>query len=267
MHVRTDGNVVTEIEGFEPVLDQYMHKWRSRALSTDPIGFDRVARALDRLYDELSVPEPTLVERYPSPARAFAAFDEWRAHVRAVLTNYWCYQLPLFSPAGYWRQYGDRSNTVDLAVHRWPNGHGCYSTEKPTNCMGTTLSKPVHDAIWRRALDRPELNWCDGVAEELEDTAAMHVLAKRGHAEDPRCQVLTEEFIFPGPFDWLVREVACVDFCYAELACRRNERLYRALDVLLRSGSFIVRLVGVCLVCERPRSFDDSGRAIYASGG
>jgi hypothetical protein len=105
-----------------------------------------------------------------------------------------------------------------------------------------------------------------GDLDELFPTE-FDILEQRADAEDRQCQARVDEFIFLGPFEWLVREVACVDFCHTVLGCRRNGPLYRALEELIRWGSLVITFERVCLICDRPSVWGSEGESPHSRAG
>lgn len=234
----------------------YREKWASIALSTERVDRPAAERALVGLYEELGLAAPASFLHYESPHAAFRDIDRWwdRRLVGDCSVCLWPEQLPLCDPSSYWRSSSHERRTIDFAVRRRSNAHGCWAYGESLPGEGRILSEEDHGAIWRAFDDMLPFDWvtpviADLVAQFEEAFLRMEALG------DPTCQATHEDFLFLGPFPWLVQEVACVDFCHQELACRRNGDFYDSLESLLRSGSLTVTFPRLCMICERPSSF------------
>ena len=64
------------------------------------------------------------------------------------------------------------------------------------------------------------------------------------------------EYSFIGPGQWLLRELACVDFCHRVLGINRNERLYAGLEAIVENGSFCGVFGRLCVACQRPHTIE-----------
>jgi hypothetical protein len=167
----------------------------------------------------------------------------------------WDYQLPLCDPRSYWRSWGVDRDLIHFAPRRKPNRQRCYAILDGESPGPTSiLSKTLHEELWAE-FDMPRRrDWCATVLDSVGDRYASVIarLEEVGYREDPTCQAGIDQFIFLGPFDWLVREVACVDFCHAELSIPRDDALYIPLESLLHSGSLVFTFEKLCIMCDRP---------------
>lgn len=143
---------------------------------------------------------------------------------------------------------------VDLAAHRWPNRHGCLAFGYSLPLPGAVLSADLHARIWQQFADILSADWAARVAWGLADRHPEPFGRLQGlfTQQDPTCPAAVEQGLFLGPFNWLIAELACVEFCCRELGCRRNPELYEALESLVRWGSLTFTFGRLCIICERP---------------
>jgi len=207
----------------------------------------------------LSLKHPEHFRVVTSPHQAFQTFGDWRGQTGRILNCLWNYQLPLFHPDSYWRLHGIDRDLIHFASLRRPNKNGCYALlDQNSPSPERILDKGLHKEIWVKFGTPPRADWCTEAVDSVWDrySSVIEELEERGFRQDPTCQAGIDEFIFLGPFEWLWREVACVDFCHSELGIPRNDRLYEALETLLRSGSIVLTFEKLCILCDRPVAFE-----------
>lgn len=240
-------------------IASFRHKWETVVLSTARIHVPRLEDAFRCLYAELGITSLKECIYYPSPYAAMVAFAEWQPRVGSPLEMYWPYQLPLCDPASFWRQWGDRSPYVDLGVRRTRNALGCYASgHSLPDAPGELLTASFHQQAWAEFERIVPWDWAFAVKQDLADKRyerEFESLQDLASEADPTCQVNVGECVFLGPYRWLVREVAAVDFCHTVLGARRNQQLYQALEGLLTHGSFCLTFENLLIVCDRPVEF------------
>ena len=134
---------------------------------------------------------------------------------------------------------------------------------------GNEIDPQLHETLWKLFEQDKADDWVKRIQEflltrfEQED----EVLDDRLHEEDPHNQMRAFEYYHLGPFNWLVHEVACADYCASVLHCRTNEAYYSALKDLLTYGSLVFTFRDLCILCERPvRVLEEHVIAEYPDG-
>ena len=194
-----------------------------------------------------------------SPIEALRQFSTWKSRVGGYINFLWDYQLPLCHPAGYWRQWGVDREKIHFASRRMPNRNRCYSIlSKESRKPNVTLSEALHLSLWDNFRSPRRRDWCASVTYALWELFPNETeeTENEGDREDPTCQATIDQFIFLGPFDWLYRELACVDYCHTVLGIPRNSGMYDALESLLQCGSLVFTFRDLCIICDRPTSFE-----------
>ncbi len=248
----------------------YREKWRSIAMATSTVQRDRVETALRRLLHELRLRPPEACLYYCSPAAAWADFNSWFPGIGRCLVALWPYQLPLFDPCSFWRKFGNGRETIDLALHRTAKPGLAWTLHpEPIDKPGATLHPAVNREIWN-AFDRIlDVDW--GWRTVRDVSAAFpeehEQMMEQSDREDPSNPMDEAEYIYLGPFQWLIQELACADFCREQLGARTNTALYGSLTELVRYGSLLLTFERLCIVCERPASLlDGAAVARYSDG-
>lgn len=229
--------------------------------STEPVDFARTKDALIALYRLLYLTPPAQFEFVASPHAAFSSFHSWSRSTGRFLNMLWAYQLPLCDPSGYWRQSTRTQARIEFATLRKPNSYGCYVTADEVDAEpATAISDELHTELWADFSYPLNRNWCDVVVNSLWKTFpdVEASLDDAFHSQTPRSQAGVDETMFLGPFDWLHREVACVDFCSSILGVPCNTQLYSVLQSCLQLGGLILTFENLCIVCERPTTIDQS---------
>ena len=191
----------------------------------------------------------------------------WKGRVGRHLVIPWDYQLPQCHPGSYWCQYSVNRDQIHFASQREPNQYRCYSLlAKDSPAPIQTLSKSLHADLWADLCYPPRRDWCEDVINALWDSypKVEEEIDAAVQREDPTCQAIADEFIFLGPFDWLHREVACVDYCHSVLGIPRHPVIYQALEALLRFGSLVFTFEQLCIICDRPAMIEP--QVIFSDG-
>lgn len=62
--------------------------------------------------------------------------------------------------------------------------------------------------------------------------------------------------------EWIISYSSLINFCVSELGCLYNREHWQLMQTLCTQVGWIVPLIGICWVCDRPTkvTFDDSGQ-------
>jgi hypothetical protein len=235
----------------------YIEKWRAKCLLTNPVIPALFERGLQDVHQEVGMEAPSEFIYHLSPAAMWREFEVWKPKITRVLTQFWSYQIPLCDPYSmhrYWSP-GNKRPAFNFTAKRYSPGpnYALCEAEVSDETSGTVIEKQFHSELWKRFDFQVPVDWCllnccaCGAYEPPED-----YLWERLEEEDPNNRIGYEDYCFLAPQHWLLRELACVDFCHTVLGINRNERLYSGLEAVVESGSFCGTFGRLCIACERP---------------
>jgi len=247
-------------DGHRRQIAAYREKWKAIGLLTERVDRPRVEAALEALFREIEFQAPNDRLLFSSPAAAWADFPAWFPRIGRCLVAFWPYQLPLFDPQSFWRRFGGNRDTVDLAVCRVARPGMAWAPRAPRNGVpGTTLNAAVGREIWEAFDGLLDVDWAWRTARAVgEKFAEEHGrIEEQADREDPSNPIDVAEYIYLGPFQWLIHELACVDFCRTVLGARVNTALYDSLSELVRYGSLLLTFERLWIICERPAALHE----------
>ncbi|MGD2092265.1 MAG: hypothetical protein PVH61_39220 [Candidatus Aminicenantes bacterium] len=255
-------NIISQLdEAQEKQIPFYIEKWRDKCLLTAPITPTLFEQGLRDIHEELGMEAPREFLYYLSPAAMWREFEVWKPKITRVLTQFWRYQIPLCDPSSMHRRFGAGSKRFEFnfAAKRYLPGpnYTLWETEDSDETSGPVIKKGLHGQLWKRFQFETPVGCrffsyfpCD-YNETIDD-----YLYERADKEDPTNQMHYWEYCFIGPEQWLLRELACVDFCHRVLDINRNERLYSGLEAIVENGSFCGVFGCLCVACERPHTIE-----------
>jgi hypothetical protein len=255
-------NIISQLdEAQKKQIPFYIEKWRNKSLLTDPITPTLFEQGLQDIHEELGMEAPREFLYYLSPAAVWREFEVWKPKITRVLTQLWRYQIPLCDPSSMHRRFGAGSKLFEFnfAAKRYHPGPNktLWETEDSDETSGTVINKRLHTQLWERFEFETDVgckffSYLPGDYNEKIDD----YLYERADKEDPTNQMHYWEYCFIGPDQWLLRELACVDFCHRVLGINRNERLYAGLEAIVENGSFCGVFGRLCVACERPHTIE-----------
>jgi hypothetical protein len=238
-------------------IPAYRRKWQAVALAIAPVDCRRVESAIRNLSHEIELNPPEEFIYYASPAAAWADFSTWFPRIGRCLVAYWSYQLPLFDPRSCWRKWGENRDVIDLAVRRGSEPNRIWiGRPSREDIHGNMLDPAINREIWAAFDNLADRDWAWRIVRDIavRFPEEHERLLEKADGEDPSNPIDVAEYVYLGPFHWLIQELACVDFCQAVLGCRTNAALYGSLTDLVCCGSVLLIFESVCLICERPTS-------------
>lgn len=261
-------NIISKLnEAQEKQIPLYIEKWRVKWLSTTPIIPKLFEQGLQDIHEELGMEAPREFLYYHSPASMWRDFEVWEPKITRVRTQFWRYQIPLCDPTSMHRRWwpgSDRSafNFAAKRYHPGPN-RTLWETEDSDETTGTVIKKELHSQIWKRFEFKTPFGcrFFGFLPSDYNETIDDY-LYERADREDPTNQMHYWEYCFLGPDQWLLRELACVDFCHHVLSIERNERLYAGLEAIVDYGSFCGVFGRLCVACERPHKIEVDNKNI-----
>jgi hypothetical protein len=258
----------------EKQIPLYIEKWVAKCVLTTAITPTLFEKGLQEIHEELGMEAPREFLYYPSPAAMWREFEVWRPKITRVLTLFWRYQIPLCDPSSMHRLWspGNKRLEFNFAAKRYCSGpnSALLETDDSDETAGTVIKRELHGRLWKRFDFQVPFNWnllgyyACGDYEPPSD-----YLSERADEEDPTNQMPYQDYCFLAPDRWLLRELACVDFCHHVLGIHRNERLYAGLETIVESGSFCGVFGRLCVACERPHQIeieDKSLKLIFTDG-
>jgi hypothetical protein len=223
-------NIISQLdEAQEKQIPFYIEKWRDKCLLTTPITPTLFEQGLLDIHEELGMEAPREFLYYHSPAAMWSEFEVWKPKITRVLTQFWRYQIPLCDPTSMHRRFGAGSKRFEFnfAAKRYDPGpnKALWETEDSDETSGTVIKKGLHEQLWKRfQFEIPVgcrfLSYLPGDYNETIDD----YLYERADKEDPCNQMYYWEYCFIGPEPWLLRELACVDFCHRVLGIGNRGR-------------------------------------------
>ena len=260
-----DMNIISQLnEAQKRQIPLYIEKWRAKCLLTTPITPTLFEQGLRDIQEEFGMEAPREFLYYFSPAAMWREFEFWKPKITRVLTQFWRYQIPLCDPSSMHRRHrrwrpGSEHSAFNFAAKRYSPGpnYALHETEDSNETSGTLIEKDLHDKLWKRfEFETPvECRLLGYVSYDYNETIDDY-LYERADKEDPTNQMHYWEYCFIGPEQWLLRELACVDFYHRVLGINRNERLYAGLEAIVENGSFCGVFGRLCVACERPHSIE-----------
>jgi hypothetical protein len=255
-------------------IPHYIEKWESKRLLTTPIFRSGFEKGLQDICAEISIEIPQEFLYYPSPAAMWEDFEAWKPKITQVQTQYWYYQIPLCDPSSMHRLWspGIQRPAFNFAAKRYSPGpkYALCEAQDSDETSGTIIEKTLHRELWNHFEFYGLAQHCSqGHHSPLngyhagrlnEDEIASSYLEERLLSQDPSSQIGYIDLCFIGPQLWLLRELACVDFCHSVLGIDRNERLYGGLEALVENGSYCGVFGRLCVACERPYKIEEGGR-------
>lgn len=241
----------------EALIPLYVEKWRDTCVLTTPVDGPEFEEGLCNVLDELGMETPNEFFYFLSPAAMWRGFNLWKDQVTRVLTQYWSYQVPLCDPDSMhrlWRPGSERAAFNFAATRYSPGPKWALCEDKRSDeTSGNVLDRTFHAELWKRFHFEVPFDWslvaydpCGGYAPPTD------FLEGRAYIEDPANQMRAEDYCFVSPSAWLLRELACVEFCHRVLGVPRNERLYSGLEAIVQNGSFFGLFGTLCVACQRP---------------
>lgn len=196
------------------------NRWRDAALSTEDRDRDRVSLAVQALYPEWALAPVSQILFFDDPYEAFGAYNSWKDGIGAIRSCIWQDQVDSRDASRDIVERDDLSQVEDLMAAVLP---------------------------W---------DWCDEVAADLDQVCSevLQELRCRFEDEDPTDQCGIEEFIYLGPFRWLVHEVACAAFCEDVLGAPSRGSLRSVLEDIAAYGGLVLTFRDLCILCDRPTS-------------
>jgi hypothetical protein len=255
-------NVVSRLdEDQEKQIPFYIEKWRVKCLLTTPNNPRLFEQGLLDVHQELGMDMPHEFLYYPSPAAMWREFEVWKPKITRVLTQFWRYQIPLCDPSSMHRRSRPGSERIEFnfAATRYDPGPNktLWETENSNETSGTVITKSLHARLWERfQFETPFEYTFVGYHPSIYDEAIDDYFYDRADGENPTNQMHYWEYCFLGPDQWLLRELACVDYCHGVLGIDRNERLYAGLEAIVEHGGFCGVFGRLCVTCERPRAIE-----------
>jgi hypothetical protein len=250
-------NIILQLDkAQEDQIPLYIEKWRSKCLLTNPVNPVLFEQGMQDIHEELGMEAPREFLYFPSPTAMWREFEVWKPKVTRVLTQYWRYQIPLCDPSSMHRRFpGSGRAAFNFAARRYsPGPHSALrETEDSNEESGTIILSTVHARLWKRFdFDMPFNLSLVSTYACFDFEAPGEYLYERAGREDPANQIDYTAFCFLGPDYWLLRELACVDYCHRVLGIDRNKELYSGLEAIVGSGSFCGVFGTLCVACERP---------------
>jgi len=255
-------NIISQLnEAQEKQIQLYVEKWRDKCLLTTPINPTCFEQGLQDIHEELGMEVPREYIYYPSPAAMWREFEIWKPKITRVLTQFWRYQIPLCDPTSMHRRWwpGSERSAFNFAAKRYSPGPNCAlrETEDSNETSGTVIKKEFHGQLWKRfEFEKPVGCRILGYVSYNYNETIGDYLYERADKEDPTNQMPYDDYCFLGPEQWLLRELACVDFCHHVLGINRNENLYAGLEAIVENGSFFGVFGRLCVACERPHTIE-----------
>lgn len=258
----------------EEQIPIYIEKWKAIACLTTPIERTKFESGLKAVHQEIGLKAPSEFLYFSSPAAMWREFDDWKPKITRVLTQYWSYQIPLCDPGSMHRlsSPGNHRQAFNFAAKRKSPGwnFALRETRNSRETSGILVEKEFHKRLWERFEFESPFDWrLLGYYTVDEDGPIEDYLWERAHKEDPTSQIHYQEECFLAPEKWLLKELACVDFCFSVLGVERNDKLYRGLEEIVRNGSFCGTFGQLCVACERPISIEvneDQFKLTYRDG-
>jgi len=240
----------------ENQIRDYIEKWMEKSLLTTPINPPLLEQGIKKIFEEIGLETPSEYLYYSSPVAMWHEFENWKPKITRVLTEFWRYQIPLCDPSSFRRKWrpGNKHLIFNFAAKRYSPGpnKALMDTEESNETSGVVIDKKLHDQIWKKFDLQVPLDWSlIGFSDSL-DLQSYDYLQDRADEEDPTNQMHFFEYCYLAPERWLLRELACVDFCHNVLGVDRNERLYNGLESVVENGSFCGLFGILCIACERP---------------
>lgn len=228
---------------------------------TAPVDLAIFKQGIQDIHEELAMETPREFLYYPSPAAMWREFEMWKPKITRVLTQFWRYQIPLCDPSSFHRRFGpgSRRAAFNFAVRRYSPGpnYALRETKDSNEESGTIILGTLHGKLWKRFdFDLPFNLSLVSTYPCFDFEEPGEYLYDKAEKEDPTNQMDFKEYCFIGPDYWLLRELACVDFCHCVLGINRNERLYSGLETIVENGSFCGVFGSLCIVCERPSKIE-----------
>jgi hypothetical protein len=257
-----DMEIISQLdEAQEKQIPFYIEKWRVKCLLTTPITPTLFEEGLKDIHEELGMEAPREFLYYLSPTAMWREFEVWKSKITRVLTQFWRYQIPLCDPSSMHRRWGAGSerSEFNFAAKRYYPGpkYALRETEDSDETSGTVIKKGLHGQLWERfEFETPVGCRFFGYFPCDDNDTIDDYLYKRADKEDPTNQMHYWEYCFISPEKWLLRELACVDFCHHVLDINRNERLYTGLEAIVENGSFCGVFGRLCVACERPHTIE-----------
>jgi hypothetical protein len=255
-------HVVTQLtEAEESQIPIYIEKWRAKCSLTTPIVPSPFERGLRDVHEEVGIKAPSEFLYYLSPAAMWREFEVWKPKITRVTTQFWSYQIPLCNPYSMHRYWppGNKRPAFNFTARRYshsPN-HALIEAEGSDETSGTVIEKQFHSELWKRFDFQVPFDWSLlGYYAYDEDGPTDDYLRERADEEDPTNQTNYRACCFLAPEQWLLQELACVDFCHTVLGINRNEKLYSGLEIIVEHGSFCGTFGDLCVACERPRNIE-----------
>lgn len=251
-------HVVSKLtEEQESQIPFYIEMWRAKCALTTPIVPALLEQGLQDIHQEIGMEAPSQFLYYLSPAAMWRDFEVWKPKITRVLTQFWSYQIPLCDPYSmhrYW-SHGNKRSAFNFTAKRYSPGstYALREAEDSDETSGTVIEKQFHTELWKRFEFQVPFDWsllgyyaCDAYAPPDD------YFWERADKDDPTNQMHYQDYCFLAPQQWLLRELACVDFCHRVLGINRNERLYSGLEAIVEGGSFCGTFGRLCIACERP---------------
>ena len=250
-------NIISQLDkAQEDQIPFYIEKWRSKCLLTTPVNPALFEKGMQDIHEELGMEAIHEFLYFPSPIAMWREFEVWKPKITRVLTQYWRYQIPLCDPSSMHRRFpGSGRIAFNFAAKRYsPDTHfALRETEDSNEESGTVILSTFHARLWKRFdFDVPIKLSFVGTYACFDFEMPGEYLSERADKEDPANQIDHTEYCFLGPDHWLLRELACVDFCHHVLGINRNEKLYSGLEAIVESGSFCGVFGPLCVACDRP---------------
>ena len=254
-------NIISQLDkAQEDQIPFYIEKWRSKCLLTTPVNPALFEQGMQDIHEELGMEVIHEFLYFSSPTAMWREFEVWKPKVTRVLTQYWRYQIPLCDPSSMHRRFpGSGRAAFNFSARRYsPGPHfALRETEDSNEESGTVLLSTFHAKLWKRFDFNVPFNLSlVGTYACFDFEVPGEYLYDKAGKEDPANQIDYTEYCFLGPDHWLLRELACVDFCHHVLGINRNERLYSGLEAIVESGSFCGVFGPLCVACERPSKIE-----------
>ena len=257
--------IVSELNKMqEEQIPLYTEKWKTKAVLIKPITPRLFEQGLRQIHEELGMEPPIEFLYYQSPAEMWREFKAWKPKITRVLTQFWSYQLPLCDPLSMHRRWSPGNNRIafNFAAKRYSLGYNSTlrETDDSDETSGTLISRELHSRLWQQFDFQVSVNWgVIGCFDCSEYKQPNDYLLQRAEEEDPTTPMPYQDYCFLSPCQWLLRELAYVDFCHHVLKINRNERLYTGLEAIIENGSFCGIFGRLCVASERPCKIEIDG--------
>lgn len=208
-----------------------MNEWFHKAESTEKIDPDRAEYALSELYRILSIPTPEKYYFYESPYGALDDFEHWQGEIGRLESRVWESEVSLIDPECSWMRLVEQDDKLNLS--------GRFS-------------------------------WFDSVVRDIEfEYKDIWTLFEEITYHDfPGIPYFWENFVFLGPFPWLIKEIVSRSFFFSHQGRECNREFFDILCRFVEECGFVFVFENLWIILDRPEFIktDFSGKLHSDSG-